>query len=457
MNVSTQNLAEFAFELEYGDIPTETIERAESFVFDTICCGIGAYTHPAVKSIRSTYNNRKSNDGIEATIIGSKRSVSVEYAALINGTMGRYLDFNDCYDAGIAACHPSDHILPLISVAEATGSNGKDLLEAIVVAYEIQTRCADTGLMWSNGFDYITWGGYAAAAAAGKLFGQTVEEIQNSIGIVAASSNGLLASRTGEVSNWKGIAEPFSIHNGVQASLMTANGITGPKDIFEADNGVFESVTKCPVDISTFPPDGDFQLDRSNFKPYASAYVTQSPISAARELVSENNISVSDIESVLIQTFQRAMHAASPEKWSANLSHETADHSIPYTVAAGIIYGKVTPNQYESSCLQDPSVHDLMDKIAVEESEHLNRRQRNNPGSTPAVVQITAKGTRYSIDISCPRGHPDRPMTDEELLEKGRNLVENYLSEKQFDEVRIVCQRISELNSMDPIIDPLDV
>jgi 2-methylcitrate dehydratase len=456
MRLTSKAMVEFVDRISYDDLPDEVVEKAERFLFDTVGCGVAAFTHPAVKGLRSTFGDHAGGH-LSGTVIGSGKTLPLEYTTLINGTMGRYLDFNDCYDAGTSGCHPSDHILPLVSVAEAVDANGRDLLNAIVIAYEVQTRGVESGAMWSNGFDYVTWGGHAAAAATGKLLGLSREELRSAIGMVATSSNGLLASRKGEVSMWKGVAEPYAIHNGVQTCLMANSGITGPGKPFEGEGGVFEGITDAPVDVAPFPPDGAFRVLRSNFKPFASAYVNQSPITAAQELVAENDIAPEDIESIHIRTFARAMHAASEEKWAEDISHETADHSMPYTVAVGIMDGEVTPRQYEEDRLRDPAIHDLMETISVEEDAELTQFQAENLGTTPTVVTMTAEDETHERRLDYPRGHPERPLTDEELSAKVADLVDGYLTDEQFEQVRDACYRLDELDSMAPLVDPLFV
>lgn len=80
-------------------------------------------------------------------MFGSGEQTLLEYAGLINSTVVRYLDYNETYISEGCACHPSDHIPALISVAEAEDATGEALLEAIVFAYEIEGAGLDIGVV----------------------------------------------------------------------------------------------------------------------------------------------------------------------------------------------------------------------------------------------------------------------------------------------------------------------
>ncbi len=82
--------------------------------------------------------------------------------------MIRYLDFNDTYLSKEPA-HPSDNLAAVLSVGEATNSNGKELITAAVLAYEIQCRFCDEASLRKYGVDHVTYGAISSCAAAAKL------------------------------------------------------------------------------------------------------------------------------------------------------------------------------------------------------------------------------------------------------------------------------------------------
>jgi len=127
-----ERLAAYADGLHYDDIDAATIERVKTHVIDTIGCGIGAFDEKPVGICRDVALAAGGN----ATIIGTDRRTTPDLAAFANGAAFRYFDFNDTY-VGRFSVHPSDHIAACLAVAEAERASARDLITAVVIAYEV--------------------------------------------------------------------------------------------------------------------------------------------------------------------------------------------------------------------------------------------------------------------------------------------------------------------------------
>ena len=455
MAVSSAELAAYAEQLEFEDLPEDVINRTKRVVLDTIGCALGAYTSPPSKALRSVFTGR----GADATVLGSGMETSVEYATLINSALARYLDYNDTYLREGRAIHPSDHIPALIAVGEATGATGKELIEAVVLAYEIEGAGRDTGELYGTGFDYVTWGALSCSIASGKLMGLSEEELIDAVGIAGTSSVALGIARRDEVSMWKGIAHGYVNHNAVQACVMAREGITGPTGLFEGTSGFFEAITGESFDLGPFGGQGDqpYRITQTNIKPYPCGYYMQSAVEAALE-IREDDVDPSDIESVTVRTFEQPVDVlAGPEKWSSDLTRETADHSIPYTVAVALIAGEVTPEQYGRTYLEDDRVHALMQKIEVEESADLNEFVEEHDDSLPMDVTVETETEAYRTRIDYPEGHATRPLTEEQLEAKFQDMALELLTEKQVRQTFAACYGLDDLESVTPLLDNLVV
>src|SRR5260370_28230496 len=100
-------------------------------------------------------------------MLGGGRS-STEWATFVNGLLIRYLDYNDTY-LSLEPAHPSDNLAAVLSVGEATGAGGRDLITAAGLAYEIQCRLCDAASLRKHGWDHVTYGAISSALAACKL------------------------------------------------------------------------------------------------------------------------------------------------------------------------------------------------------------------------------------------------------------------------------------------------
>lgn len=454
MTTTSHELAEYVTRISFDDFDDQVIESTSDLVLDTIGCSIGAFTSPPIKSLRQEYGGRSGES--TAMIIGTDTRLPVEYAGLINGSMARYLDFNDCYMASGGACHPSDHITPLLGVAQAEGASGRALVEAIVTAYEVQCLGLDQAPVREHGFDYVAWGAYSSAAAVGKLMGLSTAELVNAMGIAGASNAPLYISRRGDVSMWKGLAHPYVTHNAIQACQMARAGITGPSSVFDGEFGFRDVISQNKLDFDGMPAGDGYRILETGIKYFATGYYIHSPLTGALELVEEHDIDPEEIETIHIEIFDRAANAlATPEKWDTDQNRETADHSIPYSVAVGIIDHEVTPRQFEADRLRGSDVHALMEKLTVSSDEELTKHREQNPRHIPSRTTITVNGTEYRSRVDAPLGHPERPMTDEQLEQKFENLSRGFLTDEQIQRAVERSQALSELESVDPILETL--
>lgn len=458
MLLTSDLLAEYAVETADRDLPDPVVEKAKRITLDTLGCTLGGYTSPPSKRLRSVYGGSTGTG--DATVLCSGTPTSLEYAGLLNTTMARYLDYNDTYISQGRACHPSDHIPALLAVAEAEGRSGAALIEAIVLAYEIEGLGLDTGVTWDNGYDYVTWGSLATAVAAGRLMGLSRHELRNAIGIVATSTVSLGIARRGDVSMWKGIATAYATHSGIQACQMARAGITGPEAVFEGPAGFFEVIAdrELTVDRLGGRDGADYRIMDAHLKPFPCGYYMQPMIAGVQALVEDHDIDPHTVEEVVIHTFAEAAGVlADSTKWSKDLTRESADHSIPYTTAIAILYGDVMPEHYRETYRRDGKVHDLMDRVSVEESDELTAFVEENPDATPTIIEIVADGQKYEMRLDYAPGHARNPFTQAELEDKVTNLATGLLADDQVNSLIKLCDDLETLDRVDPVIDEMHV
>src|SRR5437868_9479623 len=172
-------LAEYAVGLTFDQLTPEAVHETKRRFIDSFATAVGAMPSDAYAIAKKCALRVSSNPG--ASVLGGGRS-SVEWATFVNGLLIRYLDFNDTYLSKEPA-HPSDNLAAVLAVGEAAGVQGRDLITAAVLAYEIQCRFCDAASLRKHGVDHVTYGAISSAVAAGKLMKLDVPRLTHAVGL----------------------------------------------------------------------------------------------------------------------------------------------------------------------------------------------------------------------------------------------------------------------------------
>ncbi len=422
-------LSDYTASLTYDDLPPEVVHQAKRMLIDTLGCAIGGFTSEPSKMARTLAGMVSSQQ--PATIFGSGQQTSLELATFVNGVMIRYLDFNDGY-TGRETGHPSDAIAAVLSPAEVVHADGKAVITAIVLAYEIFCRLCDAVCVRDHRFDHVTLGVIASTLGAAKAMGLPREQIAQALNLGLAPNLALHQTRIGDVSLWKGCAFANASRNAVFAVQLAAMGLTGPAPIFAGSGGFFNAVGCDPFELASFGGDKTpFKILQCTIKRFPLGLYAQTVVDAAQQ-VRHQLPDIDDIEEVTVQTLQTAVTimAGDAEKWRPN-NRETADHSIPYTTAVALMYGTVAPHHFGAAYWRNAELLELVQKVTVQVSEEANRRAPEAMLSTVEVV--TSSGASYTAEVPYHRGHWKNPMSDAEVEDKCRALSTDLLAPQQID------------------------
>ena len=225
MDQTTQLLSDYAVGLTYADLDAVTVHQVKRTVVDTLGCALGGYLSEPAKIARQLAGSVAGQE--PARIIGAADYSSPDWAAFANGVMIRYLDCNDSYFSP-GGGHPSDMIAAVLAMADARNRDGRDIITAITLAYEIFCRLSDQVVSGDLGWDQGMFSVVGAAAAAGNLLELNREQMGNAISLALAPNLPLGVTRTGELSMWKGCATAAATRAGVFAAQLAAAGMTGP-------------------------------------------------------------------------------------------------------------------------------------------------------------------------------------------------------------------------------------
>ncbi len=447
-------LSEYAWSVGYRDLSDEVLHELKRRILDSLGCAIGAYNEQPSRIARTVSENVKAIEG--ATVLGTRHKTSPDLAAFVNGIMIRYFDYNDTYLSKEPA-HPSDNLSACLSVAEAEQASGRDLLLAMVIAYEVQCRLCDAADIRHRGWDHVCYGLVSSALAAGKLMGLPTGRMAHAVNIALNGHIAMRQVRAGELSHWKGASFADAARNAVFASQLARGGMTGPSPIFEGEMGFFKQVSgPFSVDVKRFGGGGrNFKVLETYIKYFPAEYHSQSAVWAALEARKELR-DVKEIESVEIETHEAGytILAKDKEKWAPE-TKETADHSLPYIVGVVLLEGRIDNSSYSERKIRDPKIRSFLKKIAVREDAALTEMY---PRSVANRVTIrTRSGEKITKQVDNPRGHPLNPMTDQEVEAKFLSLTREFLPEDRAREVLRLVWRLERENNLAELLQALVV
>lgn len=438
-------LARYCQSLRYGDLPDAVVHEVKRRVLDSLGCALGAWNAPPCRVARLIAQIVKVPQG--ATLWSTTHKTLPDLASFANGGLVRYLDFNDTYLSKEPA-HPSDNIPAIAAVGEAIHASGKQVIEAIALAYEIQCRFCDAAALRPRGWDHVTYGSFSSALGATKLMKLSKVQTVQAINLAGIANTALRQTRVGDLSMWKACAFSNAARNGVFAAMLAQLGMTGPSPIFEGEKG-FMKLVSGPLELAPFaaeerqaPALGENQSSRfkildTYIKHYPVEYHAQTAVEAAvalrNELIEAEGACVIDrVTDVEIGSYDVAIEiiGRDPEKWQPT-TRETADHSFPYCVASALLDGRMTLQSFGPKRLQDPAVRDLMKKIrVVQQPEFVGRYPKTMP---TRITVKTEAGRTYISQVDVPVGHPGNPMSDRDLEAKFRRLAAGRLNRTRID------------------------
>ena len=422
----TAKMSRWAASLRYQDVSQEAIYQAKRFLLDSIGCALGGYQQHDVKIALEVLGEVAGRG--PATVIGTGKRIDPVSAALANALMIRCMDYNDIYWKQDPS-HPSDIFPAALACCERAGSGGRELIVGLVLGHEFEMRFCEAAFpgIRERGWHHATLTAFVSPIVAGRALHLSWEQIQHAIGISASRHGTLGAVTAGKLTMMKNTVDPMATQSGVFAALLAEKGYSGPEHVVDGKEGlthVFGPDWK--LNLLTDGLGESWRVTQCGMKAFPTEALTHTPISAVLDLVKTNDLHPEQVEKIQIRSLARAADILSdPSKYDPH-TRETADHSLPYVVAAALVERQVTPVQFTMAKIMDARIRAQLKKVEVVADPEI---EKVFPALQRVVVNITTTDGRVlSKQLDFPKGDPRNPLTDQEVEEKFAALAEGVLS-----------------------------
>jgi 2-methylcitrate dehydratase len=439
-------MARWAAGLGYEDLGERAIHEAKRFLLDSLGCALGGLRQEDAELALQVLEEI-GGEG-PCTVLGTGGKTDPVSATLANALMIRVMDYNDIYWQQDPS-HPSDLIPAAMACGERAGRSGRDLLVGIVLGHELEMRWCEAAFpgIRERGWHHATLTAFVAPVVAGRLLGLPWEKIQHAIGIAASHHATFGAAVAGKLTMMKNTVDPMATQAGVFAALLAERGYTGPGHIVDGKEGLTHCLgPEWKLDVLVDGLGRSWRIERCGMKAFPTEALTHAPISAVLALVKEHDLTPEAIAAVHVRSLARAADIlADPTKYDPR-SKETADHSLPYVLAAAIVDRQVTPAQFEVSRIMDPRIRAQLPKVKVVADPEIEmafpRLQR------VAVRITTTEGRELSKQLDYPKGDPRNPLTDREVEEKFDALAGPVLSQRARKRLKELVWGLEKANTV---------
>ncbi len=446
MSTITEKMARWAADLRFDDLSPEAVREAKRFLLDSLGCALGGYTKHDVE-IALGVLEECAGEG-PATVIGTGKRLDPVSASLANALMVRVMDYNDIYWQQDPS-HPSDIIPAAMACGERAGGDGKELIVGIVLGHEFEMRLCEIAFpgIRERGWHHATLTAFAAPIVAGRMLHLDWEKIQHAIGISGSRHATLGAVTAGKLTMMKNTVDPLATQSGVLAALLAEKGYTGPEHVIDGKEGLVHCLgPEWKLDILVEGLGESWRITRCGMKAFPTEALTHTPISAVLDLVREHDLAPERVKKVIIRSLARAADIlADPSKYDPR-SKETADHSLPYVIAAALVDRNVTPAAFTPERIMDPVIREQLHKVEVLADPEI---EKVFPELQRVHVTIeTVDGQRYEKQLDYPKGDPRNPLSDEEIEAKFDALAAPVLSEERRARLKEAVWNLENLGSI---------
>ncbi len=435
-------------------------ETARLTLIDSLACAFEALAYPdCTKLLGPVVPGTREPFG---TIVpGTSHVLDPVTAAFNAGTLIRWLDFNDAF-YGRTVIHPSDNIGAILMTADwlsrtrrAAGKKPlvmREVLTAIIKAYEVQGGLALENGFTAAGLDHTILVKIASTAAVSSLIGCTQQEIVNALSNAWVDGHALATYRrkpnTGARKSW---AAGDASARAVWLSLLAKKGEMGYPSALTAPKWGFYDVLFDGKPFRFQRPLGSYVIENTLFKiPYPTAFHGQTGVEAAirlHPLVRDRLDEISHIEARAHNSTMVILDKTGP---LANFADR--DHCMQYMMAVGLIFGDMTAKHYEDEIAADPRIDRLRAKIRLTEYEKYEREYHDPAKRTNAnSIQVFFRdGTKTPLsEVNYPLGHRKRRREGIPVVMKKFNAnTAMVFAAKQKAAITEICTNQKKLEAM---------
>jgi aconitate decarboxylase len=408
--MAASTLANWAVDLKYSNLSSSALRAAVRSFYNWTGCAIGGSNHEAVAITRDSLSPFFGKP--TSSLYGQATKTDAQHAALINGIASHVHDYDDTHLDTII--HPTGPVASaLLAYAESKGVvSGEDFILALTAG--IEAECKIGLSVWPEHYDVgwhitSTTGSIGAAVAVGKLMGLNADAMQNAIGVAATQVTGL---REMFGSHTKALHAGRAAQNGLLAALLAEKGFTSSEGSLDGKRGWVNVVsTQSKIDEVFGTLGKTWEIEKNAFKPFPCGIVIHPIIDGCIQLREEllaDGKEPKDIKSVELQVNRLVLELTGKKKPKDGLEGK---FSVYHGAAIGLVLGKASPAEYQDSVVQDQKIIEVRDRVRA-------TVQGDIPPESCVITITMNDGTTLEKRISNAVGSTEKPMTDEQLIDK---------------------------------------
>jgi 2-methylcitrate dehydratase PrpD len=418
---ATATVAEFIVGTSLAGIPDDVRAAAARPILDTVAVLSAGLESEAGQSALAFASATAAGSG-DGWVFGSPLAVPAEVAALINGTVGHALDYDD--SISLAGGHPSVPVLAaLLGLSRSQPLPGRELLEAYIVGYEVTAWLAKAlgRAHYRAGWHVTsTAGSFGTTAAVAKLLRFDAAETRTALSAAASMASGLQRN-FGTMT--KPLHSGLAARNGVLAAQLVRAGLSAAQDVLDGPRGYLGI-----LGIGGEEPETRASLGRrfaltdpgSSLKQFPCCYAAHRAIDGMLKIQADSNFRSGDVEKIICTV---PIGGLLPLIHPRPRTGIEAKVSLPYVLAAAFTDRAITPDSFTDDAIRRPEIVSLMGRIETKDEARCRPEDPENKNSGPATggfVELTvrARGTQAMVRVLDTPGGPDNPASWETLAGK---------------------------------------
>ena len=415
----TRQLARFAVHSRPGDVPSEIRHEGTRALVNWIGLPINACRHDTTERAIAAF--AEFSGPRQASLLGRSEKLDIFKAAFINCIASCIADYDDTHLATVI--HPTGPVAStILALAEHRKIAGSDFLHALILGVEAQCRLARALAVAPAKCDaawFLTGitGGIGAAIGAARLLGLNEQQMVWAIGAAAARASG---TRETHGTMGKNLVPAWTAEEGLQSAFLARQDFTTSDTILEGPRGLGHLYTREANFPALIAGLGEhWELTQNAYKPFPSGIVTHGAITGALEIAQEWRPDPGAIRRVELEVHPWCLHLTG---WREPRTAPEATFSVYHWVAVALIERRIGIRQFSDTCVADPLVVALRDRVEARPNEAFARDE--------AMVRVRlSDGRLLERHVAHALGSSERPMDDAALSAKLHDLADGVIGE----------------------------